>query len=72
MLLLSILMIAFVTYFIWKPFLAIAPAQGFSASNSTQQAFENLQQQFRKHTRQDQRPQQGFQGGEYIDFEELN
>lgn len=71
MLLLSLLLIAFVTYFIWKPFLAIAPTSSYQAKQPSQQAFEQFQQQFNKKARQDQRPPQGYQGGEYIDFEEL-
>ncbi|MGH1338645.1 MAG: hypothetical protein ACRBFS_21205 [Aureispira sp.] len=71
MLLLSLLLIAFVTYFIWKPFLTLAPAASYQAKNPSQQAFENLQQQFKKRTSQNERPKEGYQGGEYIDFEEL-
>lgn len=71
MLLLSILFIVLVTYIIWKPFLAIAPVSNFQTEDSSQQAFEHLQQQFRKRTRQGERPKEGYQGGEYIDFEEL-
>lgn len=68
-------MIALVTYFISKPFLALAAttaAPQSSSSKTAQQAFEQLHQQFKaRATHQDQRPKQGFQGGEYIDFEEL-
>lgn len=71
MLLLSFLLIALVTYFIWKPFLAIAPAASYQAKQPTQQVFEQFQQHFKTKTRQDQRPKEGYQGGEYIDFEEL-
>lgn len=67
MLLLSVLLIAFVTYFIWKPLLAIAPAN----QATTQETFEQIKQQFQQHHRPYHRPKNGYQGGEYIDFEEL-
>ena len=70
MLLLSVLLNAFITYFIWKPLLAIAPA-ATHGTYPTQELYERLRQQFQNHQRQDQRPKDGYQGGEYIDFEEL-
>lgn len=65
MLLLSVLLIAFVTYFIWKPLLAIEPTA--TSKVTPQETFEQIKQQFQHH----QRPKNGYQGGEYIDFEEL-
>jgi hypothetical protein len=74
MLLLSVLLIAFVTYFVWKPLLTIAPASSFQGNHPSQEAFERMKQQFQKqqqHYQHQQRPKDGYQGGEYIDFEEL-
>jgi hypothetical protein len=73
MLLLSLFLVAFVTYFIWKPLLTLQSA-AVQQQQSSQQIFEQFQQTFKqphRATQQDQRPKQGFQGGEYIDFEEL-
>lgn len=72
MLLLSVLLIAFVTYFVWKPLLTIAPASSFQGTNPSQEAFERIKQQFQdQRNPNQQRPKDGYQGGEYIDFEEL-
>ncbi|MFK7799745.1 MAG: hypothetical protein AB8E82_19985 [Aureispira sp.] len=71
MLLLSVLLIAFVTYFVWKPLLTIASASSFQGTNPSQEAFERIKQQFQDQHYQTQRPKNGYQGGEYIDFEEL-
>lgn len=70
MLLLSVLLIAFITYFIWKPLLLIAPASA-STNTPAQEAFQQFKQQFQERQRRYQRPKDGYQGGEYIDFEEL-
>ena len=71
MFLLSVLLIAFVTYFVWKPLLTIATASSFQGNHPSQEAFERMKQQFQEQQRYQQRPKDGYQGGEYIDFEEL-
>lgn len=70
MLLLSVLLIAFITYSIWNPLLAIAPVST-QTTTPAQEAFEHIKHQFQERQRQYQRPKDGYQGGEYIDFEEL-